>query len=409
MKRDKNKLAAIAIRPTGTLAVIALFIVACGGEPLRPELSTEELTGIREVAANGIAADYNAAIQTMLSRMEFEVFSSDGGDAATFDMLAIHGGGASGPFAAGFLRGWGAVDDPAQKRPEFDHVTGSSSGSLLAPYAFLGSEEAYERAFETALNPPFDFGDVGIRSVWPTRSAILDNSLLRNAVENEFDDEFLNAIRRAGADHRVLLISATDLALGFLRVFDLGQEALHDDAVSRIQDVIIASTAVPALFPPVEIDDRLYTDGGVASTLFYGVDVQFFEKLASLWYERHPDTQMPRIRAWAIVNSKLYPELTNVQPRYPEVAIRSINLMMAYDRLKALSVLALMFDEADEMDGVNAEFRFVAIPQQSVTPIDVQDISDKALIRDLVELGTRMGKDPASWQTEPPGIMRLAE
>ena len=48
--------------------------------------------------------------------------------------LAISGGGDDGAFGAGLLVGWSDRGD----RPEFDVVTGVSTGSLSAPFVFLG-------------------------------------------------------------------------------------------------------------------------------------------------------------------------------------------------------------------------------------------------------------------------------
>ena len=48
--------------------------------------------------------------------------------------LALSGGGADGAFGAGLLVGWTQHGD----RPEFNLVTGVSTGALIAPFAFLG-------------------------------------------------------------------------------------------------------------------------------------------------------------------------------------------------------------------------------------------------------------------------------
>ena len=53
--------------------------------------------------------------------------------------LALSGGGENGAYGAGLLTGWTA----SGKRPEFTMVTGISTGSLIAPFAFLGS--AYDQ------------------------------------------------------------------------------------------------------------------------------------------------------------------------------------------------------------------------------------------------------------------------
>src|SRR6478609_2036478 len=56
------------------------------------------------------------------------------GVSATRNFLAISGGGDDGAFGAGLLVGWSDRGD----RPEFDVVTGVSTGSLSAPFVFLG-------------------------------------------------------------------------------------------------------------------------------------------------------------------------------------------------------------------------------------------------------------------------------
>jgi hypothetical protein len=54
---------------------------------------------------------------------------------ASIDVLALSGGGAEGAFGAGLLVGW----TEAGNRPEFAMVSGTSSGALIAPFAFLGA------------------------------------------------------------------------------------------------------------------------------------------------------------------------------------------------------------------------------------------------------------------------------
>ncbi|NCW90066.1 MAG: patatin family protein, partial [Rhodocyclales bacterium] len=53
--------------------------------------------------------------------------------------LALSGGGDNGAFGAGLLTGWSERGD----RPEFRLVTGVSTGAMIAPFAFLGSDYDY--------------------------------------------------------------------------------------------------------------------------------------------------------------------------------------------------------------------------------------------------------------------------
>src|SRR5208282_2915203 len=59
-----------------------------------------------------------------------------GGEMPTAYLLSLSGGGDNGAFGAGLLVGWTAHGD----RPSFKLVTGVSTGALIAPFAFLGSE-----------------------------------------------------------------------------------------------------------------------------------------------------------------------------------------------------------------------------------------------------------------------------
>ena len=52
------------------------------------------------------------------------------------NILALSGGGADGAFGAGALVGL----TRSALRPQFSVVTGVSTGALIAPYAFLGSD-----------------------------------------------------------------------------------------------------------------------------------------------------------------------------------------------------------------------------------------------------------------------------
>ena len=67
------------------------------------------------------------------------------GKRPVINFLALSGGGSDGAFGAGLLGGWTA----SGTRPEFDLVTGVSTGALTAPFAFLGPryDDALKKVF----------------------------------------------------------------------------------------------------------------------------------------------------------------------------------------------------------------------------------------------------------------------
>jgi hypothetical protein len=54
-----------------------------------------------------------------------------------FDILTLTGGGSRGAFGTGLLVGWNEKGD----MPNFDIVTGISTGAVMAPFIFLGGDE----------------------------------------------------------------------------------------------------------------------------------------------------------------------------------------------------------------------------------------------------------------------------
>jgi hypothetical protein len=95
------------------------------------------------------------------------------GVTATRYFLAISGGGDDGAFGAGLLVGWSDRGD----RPEFDVVTGVSTGSLSAPFVFLG------RAYDPQLKAVYtetNAGDVFTKNA-PLIGALAGDSLTNNA------------------------------------------------------------------------------------------------------------------------------------------------------------------------------------------------------------------------------------
>jgi NTE family protein len=75
--------------------------------------------------------------------------------------------------------------------------------------------------------------------------------------EAEYLDGFASNAAEGWPD-KPLLITAVDCESGVMRVFDSRSRV-------RIEQAIAASCAVPGMFPPVTINGRRYTDGGLRS------------------------------------------------------------------------------------------------------------------------------------------------
>uniref|UniRef100_B0SZ76 Patatin n=1 Tax=Caulobacter sp. (strain K31) TaxID=366602 RepID=B0SZ76_CAUSK len=220
----------------------------------------------------------------------------------TFDVLALSGGGSNGAYGAGVLVGW----TKRGERPEFDIVTGVSTGALTAPFAFLGPSwddrltQAYTGKAAGRILRPRGLGVLFHTSVY-------SNSGLRAVVDASVTDEMLRAIAAEHKRGRRLLIATTNLDTEETVIWDMGAIASRDDPASRqlFKDVLVASASIPGVFPPalIEIEghgrrlSEMHVDGGVT--------IPFFVAPESLLLWTAAKGQARPGRLYVIVNGKV--------------------------------------------------------------------------------------------------------
>jgi len=322
----------------------------------------------------------------------------------TFDLLLLSGGGQYGAFGAGVLRGWTEVQDAEFRLPRFDVVTGVSTGSLISPFAFAGNAHELIKADQYYRETRQDLALLrGMLFFLPWRNSFFDVSGLRASLEEELGTEELAAIRAGNAEGRLLLVATTDLDLGAMRIWDLGQEATARDddaaALQRIRQMLLGSAAIPAAFPPVEIDGHLHVDGGVSESLF--LPHQALIDGLSRWSE----TAAPpaRVRIWAIVNGRISPDVSSTGLGWPEVAARSSHVSLHLALATELRRIELFAQWLESATDARVEFRYLAIPAEfNLPPRDAKNLFDRELMNQLANLGESLGRDPASWRQDPP-------
>ena len=182
--------------------------------------------------------------------------------------------GSGGAFGAGVLVGWTA----SGSRPVFDLVSGVSTGALIAPFAFLGSE--YDRTLAEIYTSDV-VGDVVQMQFLPAGlfgSGILQPEPLRRLVEKYADERLLVAIAGEHRKGRHLLVITTNMDAQRAVVWDMGKIAASGrfEALKLFRDILVASASVPAIFPPVLIDvqaggkhfQEMHADGGPSTQVF---------------------------------------------------------------------------------------------------------------------------------------------
>ena len=189
-----------------------------------------------------------------------------------FNILTLSGGGTRGAFGAGLLYGWSDKGDI----PEFDVITGVSTGAVMATFVFLGGDEL-EKVKDFYTKSHTD--DVYTSSWLSFFSAyVMNPSPLKKLFEKNFNEELLNRVAAEHAKGRRLYIGSTNLDTGQLIVWDMGAIAASNraDKYQRFGDIIYASSAMPILLPPqymsVDVDGQEYfqmhVDGGIYSHVF---------------------------------------------------------------------------------------------------------------------------------------------
>jgi hypothetical protein len=243
-----------------------------------------------------------------------------------YRILAISGGGSNGAFGAGLLTGW----TQRGNRPEFDVVTGISTGALMSTFAFLGPDYDDELYVYTRISDHDIYSRRPLLD-WLKNDAITDTTPLRELVSKMIDEEILDRVAAQYHAGRRLFIGTTNLDSNTFTLWDMGAIATSNraDRLERYRSVVLASASAPVIFSPVYIKvegtDRTYwqmhADGGMNEGIMtYGVLQEPLEILERTGL--HP--RDIRLEIYGISNSRhdrgLYKP---VRPEVKDIAIAS--------------------------------------------------------------------------------------
>jgi len=275
------------------------------------------------------------------------------GPDARLDFIALSGGGSNGAFTAGLMKGWTETGE----RPDFEVVTGVSTGALAAPFVFLGPDyddelaDAYTGGAAAGLLQP-----QGLAAV--VGSGIYRAEPLRALVERYVDEALLAAVAAEYAKGRVLLVATTDLDSQRGVSWDLGAIATQasPEALALFRDVLIASASIPGAFPPVLIPS---SNGGLAFEEMHvdgGVTTPFLAVPETLWSFREPSGTLRAARFYVVVNGRTNPSFDITRDTPQGVLGRSLDVLL---RASLVTTLAGNRAFAEHND---LFFRYAALP-----------------------------------------------
>ena len=315
--------------------------------------------------------------------------------------LAISGGGANGAFGAGLLCGWTQKGD----RPQFDVVTGISTGALMAPFVFLGPE--YDPMLREVYTTMSTKSILERRFILTAifKDALTDNKPLWTLTSKYIDQKMLDAIAVEYEEKgRLLLIGTTNLDARRSVIWNIGAIAASKQpgALHLVRSILIASAAIPAAFPPVMIDveadgrkfQEMHVDGGCLHEVFlYPTSFTPVEapKAGNVTRER---------RAYIIRNSRIDPDWADVERRTLKIAARAIDALIYSQGVGDLDPM-FMTARRDKM-----EFNLAYIPADfDSVP---KEPFDPEYMRKLFDVGFNAARAGYPWSKTPPGYLEAA-
>ncbi|MEM6622671.1 MAG: patatin-like phospholipase family protein [Pseudomonadota bacterium] len=309
--------------------------------------------------------------------------------------LALSGGGPDGAFGAGLVAGWTARGD----RPEFSIVTGISTGAIIAVFAFLGPEyddelkEIYTGyTTEDLLTPTIFAGLTG-------GTALSDNRLYRGLIERYIDEDVVARLAEEAARGRTLLVGTTNLDAARPVIWSLTNIAATGDPNAKrlIHDIIQASSAIPAAFPPVIIPveasdgtayDEMHVDGGATQQVML-----FSPELPLAAVDALIGAEVDR-SIFVVINNKLQKSYAPVRPRVASIAGAAVSSLLGGS-------------------GTGDIYKIYAIAQRDNIDLNVawipksfdeeaEELFDPAYMGKLYELGYEFGLNGEKWLPRPP-------
>jgi len=389
--------------PLLTVLAVALF-TGCASEPERAPRTLEDLFAARNADDLSRANSARHLTEQLVERAERKAKAAKpGGPRPAIDMLVISGGGDWGAFGAGVLKGWSQVKGELA-RPQFDIVTGVSTGAMIAPFAFLGDDDAVERIVRLYRNPKPDWtASRGLVFFWPSNPSFFALPGLEREMRESLDRPMLERIAAEGASGRALVVNTTNIDLGDSHPWDIIAEARAELAggnPGRVQSILLASAGIPAVFPAREIGTFLYVDGAITGNILYGGRIEEQDSLAVLWRKRNPSSPLPKLRYWVIFNNQFrFPPQVTAQ-KWPDIMSRATIMATQTGTVSAMRHLFARAELMKLKQKVDIEVRVMAVPDSFVP--SVPGTFQNEVMNALADLGEKMGADPASWRDTPP-------
>lgn len=308
-----------------------------------------------------------------------------------YTVLALSGGGADGSFGVGLLSGLTA----SGRRPEYDVVTGVSTGALIAPFAFLGaSRDAQLRELYTGPHLA-----KLLRQGSPVRllrgPSIYKNKALKSEIAKSITDDLLAAIACEHRRGRRLFVATADLDAQQMVVWDMGAIAVSEGQQSKdlFRQILLAATSIPLVFDPVAISPLPKPDGMFETHS----DATTFAHLyadSTLFPIDDCRTGRRLCKLYVVAHSKLVAEPRTLKWQAPAVGKRALQTLLK----ASLSTRLLVTKQMTEANNIVFQLAYLDVPFPSASPIEF----DATYMQRLYEIGFAQGQRDQSWSNTLP-------
>ena len=405
MLGGKNSRQTLAISHMALASLVLLLLLVQSCATVRPRSPLPQALEDK-VRIPGFPDDIRAWADQPSESLAQSAFESIKQERAAYDaeslkkpvaFLALSGGGDNGAFGAGVLCGWSA----AGTRPRFKLVTGISTGALIAPFAFLGSEYDSTLKVYTMVTQKEIFRKKSLlTALW--RESLADTQPLANLLAKYIDASVLQAIADEHNKGRRLLIGTTQFDSQRLVIWNMGAIAAsgHPEALKLFRKVLLASASIPGAFPPQyfkveaggQVYEEMHVDGGtMAEVILYEVALVPFAQMEKMMGVKKLDR--PRI-LYIIRNGRVEPDWNKVKSRLLPIAARAIETLI---KTQSVGDLYRLYALA-KRDGL--DYNLAAIPGDFPPP--PKEMFNQAYMTKLYNLAFEMAQRGYPWQKYPP-------
>jgi hypothetical protein len=380
--------------PAMVMLLVSLTIAGCASPPERERPLPAELAPLAEIhgipKARQWADKPPEGLNAWLDLPEDELQTKYGAIMGRpHNYLVISGGGGDGAFGAGVLVGWSARGD----RPEFQIVSGISTGALIAPFAFLGMR--YDTVLEEAYTQYSTADLMHTRTLMDILSgdAAADVTGLQQLLERHLNNQVIEEIAEEWRKGRSLYVGTTNIDAARPVVWNITRMAASGapNAPDLIRSVILASTAIPAAFPPIVIEveadgeryQEMHVDGGVTNQLFLAYAGMDWPRIKERLRLDDP------ISVYAIRNARLHEAWETIPRRLPAVVKRSVSTLI---KSQGLGDLARLYIVARDN---GFDYRLAYIPDSFTSSSN--EPFDKEYMGKLFQLGYELSRKGEVW------------